>query len=72
MGEKYIIKWQVQDISGKWNYRYLGGFTFTGDYLDYDAMHYIEGAVRYPEGVANWLCELLELEGKHPEMERVA
>lgn len=68
---KYIVKWQVQDITGHWVYRYMGGFTFTANWFEYEAKHYIEGCLKYPEGVANWLCWLLELEGKNPEMEKV-
>lgn len=71
MGDKYIVKWQVKDISGNWTYRYLGGFTFCIDYFEYEAKHYEVGCIKYPEAVAKWLCELLELEGKDPEMEKV-
>lgn len=71
MEHNYIVKWQTQDITGKWVYRYLGGFTFIRDYFDYEAKHYAEGCLKYPEAVAEWLCHLLELEGLHPEMEIV-
>ena len=73
MADKYIVKWQVQNREdGKWEDRYLGGFTMGRDGLgDYDAMIYPEGASKYPEAVAEWLCELLEATGVHPEMENL-
>ena len=73
MAESHIIKWQAQDQKdGKWVYRYLGGFTM-GRYgiSDYDAMIYPEGASKYPEAVAEWLCGLLDGLGLHPEMEDI-
>ena len=74
MADRYIVKWQVRNREdGKWEYRYLGGFTMGRDGLsDYDSMIYAEGAYAYPEPVATWLCELLEAWGLHPEMEEQA
>ena len=73
MADRYIVKWQVQNREGgKWEDRYLGGFTMgRGGLGDYDAMIYPEGASKYPEAVAEWLCELLEATGVHPEMENL-
>lgn len=70
-GTEYRIKWQKKDITGRYVYRYLGGFSYTGNYFEYEEKWFTEGSTTYPEAVAKWICQQLEQGGVYAEMERV-
>lgn len=71
--ERYIVKWQVRGLNRKYQDRYLASFTvFSDGTLDDYTMSFNEtGAVKLPEPVAKWVCQLLEADGLHPEMEKI-
>lgn len=78
MDDKYIIKRQVQGKDKKWTYHYLSFFAIDANCIssesilsNYDFWPHKVGAVVLPEAVAEWLCQLLEADGLHPEMRKI-
>ena len=66
----YVIRWQIRNDKGQYEWRYLGKFELNSCYeLDPCIMVYPKGALHFPEPVAEWLCELLDSQyDLNPEM----